>query len=113
MTLGCVLCLVSMIACSQPTKHDHKLNVDQGVKSRVSEPNRVQGEYLLVFKKGVTIEQIRDLYRELEVIEIKKATSGRYLLKVRNDPGPTAIKQLSFKSKLVKEIQPNYIYRIQ
>lgn len=107
------LTVVALSACTMgpPPEPAH----GQRATAQAKGPDRVPGEYIVTLKTGADdlSQEIRGAYSEFGVIRLAPIGSGRYLLKLERDPGPSVIEQRASRVPAIQSAQPNYIYRTQ
>jgi hypothetical protein len=71
----------------------------------------VPGEYIVTAHAHVDIGSISRVYEKLDTELVKSLGSGRFLLRLKRDPGIDRVRTLGVESGLVEAVQPNYVYR--
>lgn len=70
-------------------------------------------EYIIVLNKGVETSDAMDALKKYDVQIVKDLKRGRYVIKLKNDPGIKLLEKEVLNSELIKHIQPNYVYTTQ
>jgi hypothetical protein len=100
-----IMAAVSLLACgggaNEPPK---KLSVGSNIS------NRAPGEYIVTLVEGGAIDAVRKTLAVYYVLKMENLGKNRYLVKVRNDPGPEEMQSQLLVSPEVKAVQPNYLY---
>ena len=99
-------------ACQKPSYQKEKV-AEPEVESYASNEESKPNEYIIALSENVSIENaIRNL-QKYDAQVIKDLKRGRYLIRLRNDPGIEQLKRDVFESKNIDHIQPNFVYTIQ
>jgi hypothetical protein len=77
----------------------------------ISGQDQMPGEYIITISPSGDEEQIRKLFEDYRIKDIKDLGRRRFLIKLEHDPGLDKIKRMSLESTFVKQVQPNFIYR--
>lgn len=81
--------------------------------SRSNAPDRAPGEYIVSILPGTDAASLRELYAPYGVRAVSDMGNGYMLIKLTRDPGLAEIQQKGAASGKIKDVQPNFIYRIQ
>ena len=73
----------------------------------------VPGEFIITAAPSVSTDQIRQIYVELGVMEVRDLGSNRFLLRLAHDPGLERLRSDGIRSGKITAVQPNYLYRMQ
>lgn len=73
--------------------------------------NYVPGEFIVTVRPSISADQLRRIYAELGVKEVRNLGGGRFLLRLTADPGLDAVKRIGEASASVDAVQRNFIYR--
>ncbi len=100
-----IVAAASLLACGGGANEPPK---KIAVGSNIS--NRAPGEYIVTLVDGGAIESVRKTLAVYYVLKLEDLGKNRYLVKLRNDPGPEEVKNQLLVSPEVKAVQPNYLY---
>jgi hypothetical protein len=73
--------------------------------------NRVPGQYIVTLRKGGSSETLTEVFNKYGIKSIKDLSKDRYLITLKQDPGPESITKQAATSSVIEYVQPNYIYR--
>ena len=99
-------------ACTESNYHGEKVAQPE-VESSVSNEALNLSEYIIVLEENVSIESATSIFEKYEGQVIRDLKKGRYLIRLKNDPGIEQLQKDVQGSELIKHIQPNYTYTIQ
>ena len=77
-----------------------------------SRQTRVPGEYLVTLAEGADGTVIADLYGRFGIKGMKDLGHGIFLITLAEDPGLAKMEELRGQNVHIKEVQPNFVYRI-
>jgi hypothetical protein len=72
---------------------------------------RVPGEYLVTLAPGAGAEAIEAAFGSLGLKRVDGLGGSRYLVTVREDPGPERMRAIAAKDARIEAVQPNLVYR--
>jgi hypothetical protein len=99
-------------ACQEPNYQNEKV-AEREVQFSASNEESNLSEYIIVLEENITIADAVNELRQFDSQIIKNLKRGRYLIKLKNDPGIDLLKKHIEGSKRIKQIQPNFSYTIQ
>ena len=73
----------------------------------------VPGEYIVTAHANVDIGAISRVYEVLDIEQVQSLGSGRFLLRLKRDPGIDRVRALGDESGQVDAVQRNFVYRAQ
>ncbi len=115
---GAIFFLVFIVSCAagNNSSGSQQLGIKESRESKQA-GNRVPGEYIITVPEGSDVSIIKKLFSDYGLIKIKSIQKykgkQRYLIKLKQDPGPDEMKKIAEKTDTIIHIQPNYIYKIQ
>ncbi len=98
--------------CSDSGYHNEKITepeLEFSAGNEESKPN----EYIIVLAENVSIQNAISNMQKYDAQIIKDLKRGRYLIGLKNDPGIEQLKKDVKDSLHIKQIQPNFNYKIQ
>ncbi len=66
----------------------------------------------MTVQKGGDEALIRQLYAPYSVQEVRSLGGDLFLVRLDRDPGPEAVRRKGLESDRVRDVQPNFVYRI-
>ena len=99
-------------ACQKPSYQNEKV-AEPEVESSTSREESKQNEYIIVLSENVSIENAISNLQKYDAQVIKNLKRGRYLIRLRSDPGIEQLKKDVLEFKDINHIQPNFVYTIQ
>ena len=99
-------------ACQEPNYQNQKV-AEREVEFSESNEESNLSEYISVLEENITIADAMSELRQFDSQIIKNLKRGRYLIKLKNDPGIEQLKKHIEGSERIKQIQPNFSYTIQ
>ncbi|MEJ2061440.1 MAG: hypothetical protein P8Y64_13300 [Gammaproteobacteria bacterium] len=104
---------MAMAACgAAPAKQTADAQSGSAAVSVEPVGERVPGEYIVTLAAGADEAVIRTAYGEFGLESLKPLGERRYLMKLRDDPGPEAVVKRAGSSAGIEAVQPNLIYRL-
>ncbi len=107
-------CLVlgagGLTACASPA--DPAAGHAGTPRTAAGREDRVPGEYLVTVRKGGDEALIRQLYAPYAVREVKSLGGDLFLVRLDQDPGPDAVRRKGLASDRIRDVQPNFVYRV-
>lgn len=100
------------LACQEPNYQNEKV-AEREVQISASNEELNLSEYIIVLEENITIAEAMNDLEQFDSQIIKNLKRGRYLIKLKNDPGIDLLKKHIGSSKRIKQIQPNFSYTIQ
>lgn len=108
--LSCILLSsVAVVGCTEPAN-------EQNAEPRVLSPhptteNRLVGQYIITLKEGASVEIIKRVFQQYGIHSIQDLPKRRYLIILKEDPGPDDIAKQAATSADIESVHPNYLYR--
>ena len=104
LTLG----MLGAAACGYSVKENSAPRAQAGMSTA---SQRVPGEYIVTMQGEGDASLLRELYASHGVVAVKDLGGGRFLIKLKQDPGASEVQRIGLASERVKAVQPNFVYR--
>ena len=108
--LSCIfLSGISVVGCTESTNQ-------KNIEPRTLSPqpvleNRLPGQYIITLKEGGNSETLTSVFQQYGIKAIQNVSRNRYLIILKQDPGPEIITKQAATSSEIEAVQPNYTYQ--
>lgn len=82
-----------------------------GMAGNNTSSTRVPGEYIVTLQQEGGAALVQELYADYGVRAVEDLGRGRFLVKLKKDPGLDEVQRVGMVSGKVKAVQPNFVYR--
>ena len=99
-------------ACTEPNYQSENV-ADDKTELLASNDESNLSEYIIVLEKNASIESASSIFDKYDGQVIKDLKKGRYLIRLKNNPGIEQLQKEVEGSEHIEHIQPNFTYTTQ